>query len=182
MVIGLSNNCVKMKLPNGNVVDVLSPIIEEIRKWIQDDISKPESGGYIVGYQHKNTGNVSLEAVSHPFLLDVKSHVRFSIRDPRHQHFLRKARRHKSYYMGVWHTHPQGVPVPSDIDWNDWDATMKSDKTGCQYVFFIIAGTDEWRIWAGDLSSGVIQEIEECEKNSQGIYLRDQIHEEQADI
>ena len=107
MELGLSNNCIKMKLPDGNVVDVLSPVLEEIEKWVQDDISKPESGGYIVGYQHKNTGNISLEAVSHPYLLDVKNRVRFDIKDPRHQHFLRKAKRNKSYYMGVWHTHPQ---------------------------------------------------------------------------
>lgn len=177
MELGLSNNCIKMKLPDGNVVDVLSPVLEEIEKWVQDDISKPESGGYIVGYQHKNTGNISLEAVSHPYLLDVKNRVRFDIKDPRHQHFLRKAKRNKSYYMGVWHTHPQKVPVPSDIDWNDWGETIKSDTTGCRYVFFIIAGTDAWRLWVGDLSSGAITEIEECEKDSQGIYLKDSIIE-----
>ena len=90
MVIEQNNNYVKLNLPDGNVVDVLSPVLEEIRKWVQDDISKPESGGYIVGYQHKHTGNISLEAVSHPYLLDVKSRVRFDIRDPRHQNYRKR--------------------------------------------------------------------------------------------
>ena len=65
--IQANKNYVKMNLPNGTVVDVLSPVLDEIRKWLQDDLSKPESGGYIVGYQHKETGNVSLEAVSHQY-------------------------------------------------------------------------------------------------------------------
>ena len=135
MEIRPNSKCVKIGLPNGKVVDVLSPVLDEICKWIQNDCSKPESGGYIVGYQHEHTGNVSLEAVSHPYLMDIKNRVRFDIREPRHQLFLKKARRHKSYYMGVWHTHPQKTPIPSNIDWNDWIETMHSDKTGCQYVF-----------------------------------------------
>ena len=136
MEIRSSNSCVKLMMPNGKVVDVLSSALEEIGKWLQDDSHKPESGGYIVGYQHEKTGNISLEAVSRPYLADTKSRVYFEIRDPRHQLFLRKSRRNKSYYMGVWHTHPQDCPIPSDIDWKDWHETMKSDTTGCQYVFF----------------------------------------------
>ena len=168
----------KLRLPNGRIVDVLSPVLGEIYKWLQDETTKPESGGYIVGYQHKNTGNISLEAVSHPYFMDIKNRVRFDIRDPRHQLFLRKARRNRSYYMGVWHTHPQIVPVPSEIDWNDWNETLRSDTTGCQFVFFVIAGTKEWRVWAGDFETGQIHELMECAKNTEGIYLKNEINEE----
>ena len=38
--------------------------------------------------------------------------------------------------------------------------------------FFAIAGTDEWRLWVGDFNTGYIQEILECEKGADGIYLR----------
>ena len=58
--IGIRDRCVKLILPNGEVVDVLTPVMEEMGKWVQDESYKPESGGYIVGYQHKNTGNISL--------------------------------------------------------------------------------------------------------------------------
>ena len=77
--------------------------------------------------------------------------------------------------MGVWHTHPQKIPVPSNIDWNDWDETMRLDKTGCQYIFFIIAGTDEWRLWVGDILTGEIQEVYECEKDMDGIYIKERM-------
>ena len=167
---GKSNRCVKFQLPNGKVVDVLTPVLDEISKWIQDDEVKPESGGYIVGYQHEKTGNISLEAVSHPYSKDIKNRVRFIIRDPLHNIFLKRAQKRKSYYMGVWHTHPQNDPIPSKIDWEDWEETLYTDQTGSQYVFFIIAGIQNWRLWIGDLESKVITEGKESPQNSDGIY------------
>lgn len=170
--IGKKNRCVKVNLPDGTVADILTPVMEEMEKWVQDEPDKPESGGYIVGYQHKNTGNISLDAVSHPYAMDEKNRIRFNIRDPRHKIFLTKALRRKSHYMGVWHTHPQATPVPSTIDWDDWNATLQLDTTGCRYVFFIIAGIKEWRVWVGDFSDGSINECFECHKNTDGIYVR----------
>ena len=73
MEISTPNRCKKMALPNGKVVDLLTPVLVEIQKWLQDEPGKPESGGFIVGYKHKETGNISLEEVSHPYLLDHKS-------------------------------------------------------------------------------------------------------------
>lgn len=167
------NRCFKIQLPNGSVVDVLSSVFEEIRKWVQDTESKPESGGYIIGYCHKKSGNYSLESVSHPYCNDLRSPTRFDILDSQHQIFLNKARRAKSYYLGVWHTHPQMIPTPSSVDWTDWRETLLVDQTGCQYVFFIIAGIVEWRLWVGEFETGTIEEVFECEKNSDGIYLRE---------
>lgn len=160
-----------MLLPDGKVVDVLSSALDEIYSWIQDETFKPESGGYIVGYEHIKTGNISLEAVSIPASNDYKNRIRFSIRDIAHQLFISKSRRHKSYYMGVWHSHPQIIPEPSTIDWDDWKLTMEQDKTGSRYCFFIITGTEEWRIWAGDLHSGNIVELHECEMGNDGLYI-----------
>ena len=170
---GKSNRCVKFQLPNGKVVDVLTPVLDEISKWIQDDETKPESGGYIVGYQHEKTGNISLEAVSHPYSKDIKNRVHFIIRDPLHNIFLKKALKRKSYYMGVWHTHPQNDPIPSRIDWEDWEETLYTDQTGSQYVFFIVAGIQNWRLWIGDMESKVITEGKESPQNSVGIYSKE---------
>lgn len=171
VIIESNSRCVKMVLPNNKVVDILSTVFDEIYKWLQNEKDKPESGGFIVGYQHKYTGNISLEEVSHPYELDQKNRIRFNIIDPRHRLFLKRTSRKKSYYMGTWHTHPQDIPVPSDTDWDDWHATMVSDTTGSQYVFFIIAGTKEIRIWAGDFVSGQINELTEANMNEEGLYV-----------
>lgn len=63
-----------------------------------------------------------------------------------------------------WHTHPQMVPEPSIIDWKDWYETLETDKTGCEYIFFIIAGFKEIRVWVGNSKEKYIIEIFECEK------------------
>lgn len=173
VVIDDTNKCKKLFLPNGKVVDVLSPVLVEMKKWIQDDKEKPESGGYIVGYQHEKTGNISLESISPPCNMDIKNRVHFSIRDSQHSTYLKRARRNKSFYMGVWHTHPQSYPIPSSIDWEDWKKTVENDKTGCQYVFFIIAGTSQWRLWIGDSETKRIIEGIECSKTDEGLYINE---------
>ena len=174
MVIEKSSRCVKIDLPNGKVVDVLSAVIDEMHKWIQDEANKPESGGYIVGYQHKDTGNISLESVSKPGKKDLQSRIFFGIRDPIHSLFLKKDKRQKSYYMGVWHTHPQTNPIPSNIDWDDWNETLRLDKSGSQFIFFVITGTEYWRMWIGDTLTGKIVEGYEREKDAEGIYVKEE--------
>ena len=77
-----------MELPDGTVVDILTDVLEEISRWLQDDVLKPESGGYIVGYQNKDTKNIVLEKVSTPFALDKKSRVHFDMKDVKHKLFI----------------------------------------------------------------------------------------------
>lgn len=132
--------------------------------WIQDSAEKAEAGGYIVGYQHSGTDNITLEYISSPYKLDKRSRFYFGMRDSRHQFFLLEYARKKNFYMGVWHTHPQMNPEPSSIDWDDWYDTLEVDRTGCKYVFFIIAGIQKIRIWIGDFESKKIVEIFECKK------------------
>lgn len=170
VAVKISNRCVKMKLPDGHTVDILTPVFEEMQHWLQLDIDVPESGGYIVGYQHKRTGNISLEKVSAPGESDKRSRVRFIMTDAAHRFFLRKASEENSSYMGVWHTHPQDIPTPSSIDWDDWYDTMKVDRTASVYAFFIIAGRNGARVWVGDYRTGEVVEIFECEKRGE-LYL-----------
>ena len=169
MAIKLNSGCVKLSLPNGCVVDILTPVLDEIIKWIQVEPMTPESGGYIVGYEHKDTKNVVLEKVSVPHLLDRRTLTHFDMLDPAHKLFLRKEKRRKSYYMGVWHTHPQHTPVPSATDWDDWKKTLKTDKTASDYIFFLISGIDNTRVWVGNPDNQTIVEIFECPKIN-GIY------------
>ena len=60
VAFSLNCGCVKLLLPNSHVVDVLTPVLDEISKWLQTDPNSPESGGYIAGYEHKTTNNIVL--------------------------------------------------------------------------------------------------------------------------
>ena len=52
MEITQQNSCVKYILPDGRFLDVLTDVFDEMYKWLQNEANSPESGGYIVGYQH----------------------------------------------------------------------------------------------------------------------------------
>lgn len=164
VAIEIENKCIKMQLPNGKTVDILPDVLAEISKWLQTEANASEAGGFLVGYEDSKSKNISLDGLTHPYPLDTRNRIRFNIVDPKHKFFLFRAKAHKSYYMGVWHTHPQTIPEPSDIDWKDWHETLNVDKTACEYVSFLIAGTEGARVWVGDFKTKKITEIFECEK------------------
>lgn len=158
-----------MHLPNGQTVDFLPGIFTLLSKWIQIGNSSPEAGGFLVGYKDRKNQNISIDGLSEPYPLDTRNRVHFNMIDPKHKLFLKRANVNKSYYMGVWHTHPQLIPEPSSIDWDDWNETLCTDKTACEYIFFLIAGTKGARVWIGDFKTKKITEIFECEKAG-GLY------------
>lgn len=166
-----NNRCIKLQLPDGTTVDILTAVLYEMDKWIQSKENKTEAGGYVVGYLHQTTKNVSLELVSHPYFFDYRTRVRFILREARHSLFLKKHNLRRSYYMGVWHTHPQNIPEPSFIDWEDWRKTLEEDKTVGRYVFFIIVGIQKYRIWVGDFITRQITEIYEVPMDFDGLYI-----------
>lgn len=165
--------CRKVFLPDGRIVDILTDVFEEIDKWIQNNETQPESGGYILGYQHEDTGNVTIEKVTPPFENDVRTRFHFKLCDKMHDNFLEREKINKSYYLGVWHTHPEDKPTPSSIDWEDWKTSLKTEKGGGAYLFFIIAGRKEIRIWAGSLESRLFEELTECKKECEMCVVED---------
>ncbi|WP_312199810.1 Mov34/MPN/PAD-1 family protein [Anaerospora hongkongensis] len=167
----IESRCYKLKLPNGRVVDILSELIDEMSKWLQHDIHASESGGYILGYQHRKTGNITLEFITIPQEQDICSRIRCTIKDFFHRKLLRKAQLNDSYYMGVWHTHPQQIPTPSNIDYRDWQESLRCERTGGDYIFFLIAGTQGFRVWVGDYSNHKIVELNESQKKG-SLYMK----------
>lgn len=167
----IQSRCYKFLLPNAKVVDVLVDLMDDITQYLQSNHMSSESGGYILGYQHRETGNIVLESITTPQKDDFSNRIRFTIKDASHKKLLRLAHHKQSYYMGVWHTHPQGYPVPSSIDWHDWQQSVQSEKTGGDYVFYFIAGTEEFRIWVGDPIKHGIVEIYEVSKEGK-LYIK----------
>ena len=129
--------CYKYRLSDGRTLDILAEVVFEISLWLQVTPDAPESGGYIIGYQHSRTGNVTLELVTTPKPKDIRTRIRCDILDEEHFIFLENIKSNRSYYMGAWHTHPQKHPIPSSIDWKDWYAAIEANKTNCGYIFFL---------------------------------------------
>lgn len=165
------NRCVKLDLPNGCIVDILEPVLSEIRTWLQNAATTPESSGFLLGYRNRNTGNITICKLTTPQKNDERTRFFCKIQDESHFKVMSYNHQHGIYYMGNWHTHPQIRPVPSSTDIREWNEITCNDTTGCEYAFFIIAGTTEFRIWIGDRKTGSICEVIEAKRVNE-IYER----------
>ena len=125
-------------------------------------------------YQHAPSGtewvdNITISDITMPQNKDIRKRYFCKLLDKAHFKALKRSAKKGNYYMGVWHTHPQKKPTPSPIDWNDWNEILLKDRTGAKYAFFVIIGTNEFRVWIGDYNKKEIVEILET-NISDGIY------------
>lgn len=165
------DRCVKLSLPNGQVVDILRPVLNAMGNWLQTTPLLPESCGFLLGYMNRVTKNITISELTTPKGQDKRTRYFCRLQDKSHFRALAENRKKANYYMGLWHTHPQAIPSPSAIDWTDWYDTLMKDKTGSEFIFYIIAGITEFRVWAGEIATGKICEIFEVEIFD-GVYLK----------
>ncbi len=91
----------------------------------------PESGGVLLGTVHENGLLVTLATT--PSRLDRQLRSLFERLPFGHRAVAKRLWRSTggtTRYIGEWHTHPQDIPVPSDIDLNEWKklAKKRADK------------------------------------------------------
>lgn len=165
------DRCLKLNLPDGHKVDLLDEVISQLHQWLQDQTEKPESCGYILGYENYATDNITITTITPPQVDDYRTRFFCRLRSKVHLEIIKRHQKDKNYYLGVWHTHPQDIPAPSQTDINEWRTIMREDKTGSRYVFYIIAGVEEFRVWVGVRTNGSIQEIFEAD-NIDGVYAK----------
>lgn len=119
-----------------------------------------ESGGLLLGRTDIN-GNTRILDVTTPLDKDVKRRCFFKRRDEGHIKLLQMANERCLYFKGNWHTHPQTDPTPSYLDKRSWKVAIKKSKPGeSSHIFFLIIGTDRFRVWAGNMKTKEVKEME----------------------
>ena len=107
-----------------------------------------EACGVLIGTKDIDTNHYWIESVTAPMSKDIRKKYSFIMKDPSHQQTVDRAYRNSngtSIYLGTWHSHPQAVPVPSHIDYQDWHECIKRNPD--RDLFFIIIGTEQIRIF-----------------------------------
>lgn len=87
----------------------------------------PESGGVLLGTVHKKG-----LLVTKPTRLDRQLRYLFERLPFGHRAVAKRFWRSSggtTRYIGEWHTHPQDIPVPSDIDLDEWKKLAGSGPT-----------------------------------------------------
>lgn len=140
-------------------VDFLEEAMDKMLLYKQERIDSPESCGFLLGYKNRKTNNITISDITLPQTNDIRERFFCKLLDKTHFRILKRNVKKGNYYMGVWHTHPQKIPTPSTVDWNDWNEILLKDKTGAEYAFFIIIGTENFRVWVGDYNNKEIVEV-----------------------
>ena len=122
-----------------------------IARHLQHADDAPEAGGVLMGRRIAGTSDVVVDTVTEPMAADHRSRFRFVRHRRGHQLAIDRAWRGskgRSGWLGEWHTHPEPDPTPSVVDRVDWRRTLLVDRYD-ESLFFLIAGTDQLRVWEG---------------------------------
>ena len=107
-----------------------------------------ESFGVLMGTTSVDRREIWIERVTTPMAQDRRTRFAFALRDPGHQRTvcgMFSCSGGRAIYLGTWHTHPEPVPTPSGIDWNDWVACLRANRG--RPLAFVLVGTDKVRVF-----------------------------------
>lgn len=110
----------------------------------------PESGGVLLGRHLLESEDVIVDEVTTPSDSDARSRFGF-FRSKKHNSLAQRRWKESGGrvdYLGLWHTHPENIPIPSSVDLNDWVNAAEKDTYGGDRLYFLIVGITEIRAWS----------------------------------
>lgn len=93
---------------------------------------------YLLKMQHFRVQEIVLRGLAFIEVLDIKEDAESWI----------SLTNGKGTHLGLWHTHPELTPTPSDIDMADYNNVIKNATLNSGLIYIII-GTQELKIWYG---------------------------------
>lgn len=146
----------KIIFKNKVILDLFPNVQELLYAFRQVDNCSPEAGGILLGYENTNTGNFTVSNATKPQPSDIRSRITIQLN---RAHYESTKKLELPYgYIGTWHTHPSQVPTPSIVDLQDWEKCIQKNRNATSALVFIIAGTEAFRIWICDSSTGHLYE------------------------
>lgn len=151
----------KYKLSNGGAIEIDRLALGSMLKFRQKEKRDLEAGGVLLGRFIKNSKNIVVDKVTTPFTSDIRERNRFK-RGEEHQKRIDEiwiSSRGKCNYLGEWHTHPENYPEPSRKDKDEWKKLLKEGIFSSRFLYFIIIGRKDYKIWEGDRRTLKIKEL-----------------------
>jgi integrative and conjugative element protein (TIGR02256 family) len=137
--------------PDGGRFQIGPTPLRTMRGYLQNSPRKTEAGGVLLGRHIADSLDIVVDDVTVPMRGDRRKRFLFLRAQASHQRVIDRVWRESggtSAYLGEWHTHPEPVPTPSTVDRNNWRRKLKQDRFD-GFVFFVILGTREVRVWEG---------------------------------
>ena len=140
------------KLDGGKIEPSVSVILR-LFQFRQNTPCKKEAGGVLIGRYIQNSFNIVIDDITVPMRGDCRKRYSFFRAQRRHQQAIDQVWRNSagtSHYLGEWHTHPEPIPEPSDIDLKNWQRHLQQDVFNGDTLYFVIVGTKRLRVWEGN--------------------------------
>ena len=150
------------EISDGRKLIILDNVVEKLNRYRQTKKDQKEAGGLLIGRHLLESENLVVDQITEPSWWDKRFRT-FFYRSSSHNKILYEAWSESDKtqtLIGLWHTHPEPVPIPSTVDWNDWRRTIgHGDFTG-ESLFFLIIGNLKVRAWQGNRSFRFIELVE----------------------
>ena len=151
------------KMSNKGKLKISSCAYDRMCNFIQNTEGKNEAGGVLLGRFIINSKDIVVDEITVPMVGDKFSRYTFVRNAKSHQRII-DSKWQKSdrtcNYLGEWHTHPESYPSPSRVDIDSWKDRLKKDSFSSRYLYFVILGIKEIRVWEGDRRTLKIKQLE----------------------
>ncbi len=138
-------------LPNGGKIIILDQASFRLLSYRQMSRHQKEAGGLLIGRHLLDNINIVVDQITEPTRWD-KRLFNYFFRSRHHNKALNKKwvdSNKTQTLIGLWHTHPEPVPTPSAVDFEDWTKNLQYGEYVGDSLFFMIIGTESIRLWKG---------------------------------
>lgn len=129
---------------------ITPPAVAQMLSFAQRRWYQPEAGGVLLGRHLLESNHLVVDEVTVPQRSDRRSRFGF-FRSASHNKVAQEKWADSAgtlAYLGLWHTHPERVPNPSQVDCEDWEKAVAHHAFVGDKLFFPIIGTERIRVWA----------------------------------
>lgn len=142
------------------VIEVRDEVLKIFEQYRQRKDDLPEAGGVLHGKRLKN-GSIIITDITTPQIGDIQKRLLFKKNREIHQQLSNEKWIESNKFsiaLGEWHTHPEAVPTPSNVDKKSWRLNVSKQHDDRVYVF-IIVGFSDLRMWLLSKKSDIRQAI-----------------------
>ena len=142
------------------VIEVRDEVLKIFEQYRQGKDDLPEAGGVLHGKRLKN-GSIIITDITTPQIGDIQKRLLFKKNRELHQQLSNEKWIESNKFsiaLGEWHTHPEAVPTPSNVDKKSWRLNVSKQHDDRVYVF-IIVGFSDLRMWLLSKKSDIRQAI-----------------------